>query len=65
MATGHGFEFQFGDGVEFIDAQSDAHPAVHFTDEEFDAFVEGVRHGEFDLDATETGDEGEADAGEA
>jgi hypothetical protein len=57
MATDHGFGFQFGDGVEFIDAQSDGYPAVHFTRAEFDAFIEGVRHGEFDVDEAEGGDE--------
>jgi hypothetical protein len=57
MATGHGFEFEFGDGVDFVDARAEGRPAVHFSDDEFNAFVAGVRAGEFDFDECEDGEE--------
>ena len=49
MTTGHGFEFEFGDGVEFIDGRSAGRPYVHFSADEFDAFVRGAQAGDFDL----------------
>jgi hypothetical protein len=37
------------DGVSVRDSKDQSGPVLHFTDVEWIAFVEGVRHGEFDL----------------
>jgi hypothetical protein len=47
----HGIEIVVGDGVDFIDTRAEGQPTVHFSRAEFEAFAEGVRAGEFDLDA--------------
>jgi hypothetical protein len=45
-----------GDGVDFIDTRDPDRLTVHFSHAEFEAFAEGVRAGEFDLDEAEGGD---------
>src|SRR5215831_15942493 len=52
---GHGIEIVVGDGVDFVDALAQGRPSVHFSREEFDAFVEGAKAGEFDFDRPEDG----------
>jgi hypothetical protein len=46
----HGIEVVIGDGADIIDTRADGMPSVHFSREEFDAFIGGVKDGEFDLD---------------
>jgi hypothetical protein len=47
----HGLEVVVGDGwVDLVDTQADGTPAVRFTTKEWDAFLEGVRRGDFDVD---------------
>jgi hypothetical protein len=48
--SGHGIDIVVGDGVDLIDTRTPGRPSVHFTRAEFEAFVAGVREGEFDLD---------------
>src|SRR5262245_31061556 len=49
----HGIEIVVGEGVDFVDMLAQGRPSVHFSREEFDAFVEGAKAGEFDFDRPE------------
>jgi hypothetical protein len=47
--AGHGIRIEIGDDwVEFVDTWADGEPRVRFTRQEYEAFVEGVRRGQFD-----------------